>query len=106
MSVEHPIFTAMAGQDWCYSPNRERIHWPVDDYQQEGPRHTRWLAADVVKYHRTVVMYVNTLIDAGFGIAKIVEPALSPELLIEQPELQDEYRRPTFLVIAAAKARS
>ncbi len=53
-SVEHPIFTALAAQDWHYGPNGERLHWPVDNYQQEGLRHSRWMADDVIKYHRTV----------------------------------------------------
>src|SRR3954447_2377849 len=30
LSVEHPIFTALPGQDWHYGPHGERLHWPVD----------------------------------------------------------------------------
>ena len=103
MSVEHPIFTARAAQDWCYGSAGERLHWPVDDYQQEGPRHTQWLAEGVIKYHRTMATYVNILIDAGFRIAKLVEPRPSPEMLLAQPGLKDEGRRPIFLLIAAIK---
>src|SRR5690242_19405466 len=29
-SVEHPIFTALAAQDWYYDQNGERLHWPID----------------------------------------------------------------------------
>src|SRR3546814_1054347 len=49
LSVEHPIFTALAGQDWHYGPGGERLHWPVDNYQEEGVRHTSWMADDVIK---------------------------------------------------------
>lgn len=104
LSVEHPMFTALAAQQWCGGPKGEKRHWPVDDYQQEGPRHTQWLAADVVKYHRTVATYVNTLIDAGFRIAKLQEPEPPPELLMDRPGMKDERRRPMFLLIAAVKA--
>jgi SAM-dependent methyltransferase len=104
-SVEHPMFTALAAQEWCYGPSGERLHWPVDDYQQEGPRHTQWLADNVVKYHRTVATYVNTLIDSGFQLSKLSEPAPSPDRLIEQPDFQDDCRRPTFLLIAAIKSK-
>lgn len=104
-SVEHPIFTALAAQQWHFGPNGERLHWPVDDYHAEGPRHTRWLADDVVKYHRTVATYVNALIDSGFRISKLLEPEPSPELLAAHPELIDERRRPIFLLIAAVKAK-
>jgi SAM-dependent methyltransferase len=103
LSVEHPVYTALETQDWCYGPNRERLHWPVDNYQQEGIRHARWIADDVVKYHRTLATYVNTLLDAGFVITRVVEPTPSAELLAERPDFKDELRRPTFLLIAAAK---
>jgi SAM-dependent methyltransferase len=104
LSVEHPIFTARAAQDWYYGPNGERLHWPVDDYQQEGPRHTNWMAADVVKYHRTFATHVNTLIESGFRITKLSEPQRPPELLIARPDMKDESRRPIFLLMAAVKA--
>lgn len=100
-SVEHPVFTAMAAQDWCYGSEGERKHWPVDDYYAEGPRHTHWLTEDVVKYHRTVTTYVNTLLDSDFHIVRLVEPGPSPEMLRDRPDLKDECRRPIFLLIAA-----
>lgn len=102
-SVEHPMFTAVEAQDWHYGPNGERLHWPVDDYLREGVRHTAWLAEDVVKYHRTISTYTNELIDAGFSIARIVEPAPPAEMLAERPDYQDELRRPMFLLFTAVK---
>jgi SAM-dependent methyltransferase len=102
-SVEHPMFTALAAQQWCYGSKGERLHWPVDNYQQEGARQTQWLADNVVKYHRTVATYVNTLIDSGFRISKLLEPEPPPEMLNEQPDWKDDCRRPTFLLIAAVK---
>ncbi len=102
-SVEHPMVTALAAQQWCFGPNGERLHWPVDKYQEEGPRHTQWLADDVIKYHRTVASYVNTLIESGFRITKLIEPMPSLETLIGQPGLEDERRRPSLLFIAASR---
>jgi ubiquinone/menaquinone biosynthesis C-methylase UbiE len=102
-SVEHPIFTALAAQQWCCGPRGNRLHWPVDTYQQEGPRHTQWMADDVVKYHRTVATYLNTLINSGFYISKLSEPEPTPEMLIDQPDLKDDRRRPIFLLIASVK---
>jgi hypothetical protein len=102
-SAEHPIFTARAGQDWYYSEHGERLHWPVDDYQQEGMRHSQWLADDVIKYHRTVATYVNTVIAAGFRLDRLAEPAPSPTALAAHPEWVDETRRSIFLLIAATR---
>ena len=106
ISVEHPIFTALAAQEWCCGPKGDRLHWPVDDYQREGPRHTQWMADDVVKYHRTVSTCVNTLINSGFRISKLAEPEPRPEMLMEQPDLKDDCRRPAFLLISAVKSPS
>ena len=102
-SVEHPMFTALPAQDWCYGPNGERLHWPVDDYQQEGPRPIRWLEGDVVKHHRTVATYLNTLIDSGFHITRVMEPEPPAKMMTERPLTRDDGRRPMFLLIAAVK---
>lgn len=102
-SVEHPIFTAMAAQEWCVGPTGERLHWPVDNYHEEGVRHTRWLADDVIKYHRTAATYVNVLIDSGFEVTRLLEPALMAEVVAEKPEWRDERRRPMFMVVGAVK---
>jgi SAM-dependent methyltransferase len=104
LSVEHPVFTAIAAQQWCLGPTGERLHWPVDEYQQEGLRHSKWMADDVIKYHRTTSTYVNALIDAGFGITKLLEPAPTPEMLVQWPKSKDECRRPMFALISAIKA--
>ena len=102
-SVEHPIFTSLAAQDWYYGEHGERLHWPVDHYQDEGLRQARFLDNDVVKYHRTLATYVNTLIDSGFAITRLSEPQPTQELLNMHPDWQDETRRPMFLLIAAVK---
>jgi SAM-dependent methyltransferase len=104
-SVEHPMFTARAEQTWWLGANEERLHWPVDNYQEQGARRTHWMADDVIKYHRTTATYVNTLVDAGFQIARLVEPAPSAEMLVANPEWKDEYRRPTFMLMKAVKAK-
>jgi SAM-dependent methyltransferase len=103
LSVEHPVFTALAAQDWFYGPGGERLHWPIDHYQNEGLRQARFLDTDVVKYHRTIATYMNTLIDSGFTITRLSEPQPTQETLAKYPEMRDETRRPIFLLIAAVK---
>jgi SAM-dependent methyltransferase len=102
-SVEHPIFTALAAQQWCLGPAGERLHWPVDDYQKEGLRRTKWLTDTVAKYHRTAATYVNTLIDSGFRLNRVLEPMPTPEMLAQNPDWKDECRRPIFMLFAAVK---
>ncbi|WP_343701046.1 class I SAM-dependent methyltransferase [Chitinophaga sp.] len=103
LSVEHPVFTARPEQDWYYNKEGARLHWPVDDYQQQGLRQTRFLDSDVIKYHRTAETYINTLLDAGFKLTRLCEPQPAPEVLQRYPEMKDETRRPIFLLLAAVK---
>lgn len=102
-SVEHPIFTSRNEQDWYYDEQGNRVHWPVDDYQIEGLRETMFLGEDVVKYHRTISTYINDLIEAGFTVKAVKESVPSDEMLNSIPGMQDEMRRPMFLMIAAEK---
>jgi len=104
-SVEHPIFTARGAANWHPAPDGTRLHWPVDRYRDEGERRTHWFVDDVVKYHRTVETYVNTLLDAGLILARIEEPEAEPAALAEHPEWHDEHRRPPFLLLAADRPR-
>lgn len=102
-SVEHPIYTALPAQDWHYGPNGELLHWPVDRYHDEGPRHTRFLGHDVAKVHRSVSSYLNALIRAGFRIAHLSELKPTQAMLESHPDWQTETRRPMFLLIAAER---
>ena len=102
-SMEHPVFTARDEQDWYRGPDGELLHWPLDRYQDQGIRHARWLADDVVKYHRTFAAIINGLIDAGFRVDRVVEPEPPAEMIAERPGLADELRRPMFLLIAASR---
>jgi SAM-dependent methyltransferase len=103
-SVEHPIYTAGGTGDWHRAPDGTPLHWPVDRYRDEGERRTNWFVDGVVKYHRTMETYVNTLLEAGLRVMRIEEPeAESLVLLAKRPALKDERRRPAFLLIAAEK---
>ncbi|GMK43597.1 methyltransferase [Paenibacillus glycanilyticus] len=103
LSMEHPVFTAVAAQDWHYGQSGERLHWPVDNYQDEGSRIARFLDSDVIKYHRTLSAIMNALIQAGFQVAEVAEPGPSQEALNQYAEMKDETRRPMFLLLSARK---
>jgi len=103
LSVEHPIYTARAEQDWHYGPDGSRMHWPLDAYQDEGLRRTSWFTDNVVKYHRTVATWINALIAAGFTITEVAEPQPTQEAMERDPQMRDESRRPMFLLMRATK---
>ncbi|SMG01526.1 class I SAM-dependent methyltransferase [Burkholderia singularis] len=102
-SVEHPVCTAYPA-GWVRDDDGRKQHWPVDRYRQEGRRDTRWFVDGVVKYHRSIETYVNTLLKAGFTLTHLGEPAPVPEALAVRPDLESECRRPPFLFLAATRA--
>jgi len=104
-SIEHPVFTARAEQEWWTAPDGTRLHWPVDSYGKEGERRSSWLAPDVVKYHRTLASILNAVVGSGLAIREIAEPGPPPEMVARDPAMADEARRPIFLLVAAGKPR-
>ena len=73
-SAEHPVFTAYGSQDWYYDADGSILHFPVDRYFYEGQRDAVFLGEPVVKYHRTLTTYLNTLLNNGFVLRQVVEP--------------------------------
>ena len=104
-SVEHPIFTAQGTQDWYYNKAGEIEHWPVDHYYFEGKRNTIFLGQPVVKYHKTLTTYLNTLLQTNFVITGVVEPQPAPHLLDSVPGMRNELRRPMMLLVSAQKRK-
>jgi ubiquinone/menaquinone biosynthesis C-methylase UbiE len=101
-SVEHPIFTAPADPNWSRDAAGRRT-WPLDGYLDEGPRSTDWLAKGVIKQHRTVATYINTLLRLGFAISHVEEWGPTEEQIASRPILADERQRPPFLLVAARR---
>lgn len=100
-NMEHPVFTAGAGQDWVYSEDHRPLYWPVDNYFIPGPRNTRFLGCDVVKQHHTLTQILMGLLRHGFEL-QAVEEAEPPEEMMDIPGMRDELRRPMMLLVKAA----
>ena len=102
-SIEHPIYMASMQPGWLATDDGGRT-WPVDHYAVEGPRITDWLAKGVRKQHRTLGTTLNTLIDAGFAIRRVIQEwSPTPEQVAAQPSLADEMDRPMMVLVAAQK---
>ncbi|MGL4654904.1 MAG: class I SAM-dependent methyltransferase [Sarcina sp.] len=102
-SVEHPIFTAYGNQEWYCDDSGEKLHWPVDNYFEEGKRISNFLGEDVVKYHKTLTTYINGLLKSNFTIKEVIEPIPPKEMLEKIEGMKDELRRPMMLLISAKK---
>lgn len=103
-SVEHPVFTAFGTQDWYRDSDGNILHFPVDNYFSEDKREANFLGETVIKYHKTLTTYLNTLIQNCFEITGVVEPQPSEELLETVKGMKDELRRPMMLIVSAKKS--
>lgn len=103
-STEHPIVTARKEMNnWFRDKDGNRLHWALDDYQEEGKREQYWYIDGVIKYHRTISTLINTLINNGFVLEKINEPQSTTDGLEQMPKLINEKRRPSFIAIKARR---
>jgi SAM-dependent methyltransferase len=104
-STEHPIYTAVDPATGWVLDDGKRMHWALDRYADEGWRDQHWFVEGVRKYHRTVATLLNGLVDAGLAVERVLEPVPDEETLRRRPDFVDEYRRPTFLLVRAARSR-
>jgi SAM-dependent methyltransferase len=99
-SVEHPVLTS------CQRDGRDAVvvdDWVVDDYFRPGPRVTRWLGAEVLKYHRTVEDHFRGLNEAGFVVEQLRESRPQARHFSDPVFFERRQRYPLFLFLAARR---
>lgn len=103
-SQEHPMVTCHSGGNrWTRDENGEKIHVNISNYGIEGLRESTWFVDHVKVYHRTFSSIVNTLIETGFTIEKMIEPLPTKELLQSYPDYRDLLHKPDFLLLKVRK---
>lgn len=103
-SQEHPLCTCHSGGDrWTRDEKGDKIYVNLSGYGVEGERESVWFVDHVKKYHRIFSTIVNTLVEAGFVIEKMMEPLPTDALLAQYPEYRDLRHKPDFLLIRAKK---
>ena len=103
-SQENPINTCFSGTDrWTRDEKGNKLYANLAGYSTDGERVSRWFVEGVKKYHRTFSSLVNTLVETGFVIEKMIEPVPSPEMLETYPEHADLLHKPDFLLIKVRK---
>lgn len=103
-SQESPLCTCHSGGDrWTKDQNGNKIHLNLSDYGVEGERESVWFVDNVKKYHRTFSTIINTLVESGFVVEKMIEPLPDEELLKRFPEHKDLFHKPDFLLVKVRK---
>lgn len=105
-SQEHPVATAKKiPNGWVKNEKGTKLHWILDDYSEEGIREQKWFIDGVIKYHRTMSTIINTLIETGFNVLKVIEPTATEDAEEKDESLKEERRRPPFLIVKVQKPR-
>jgi SAM-dependent methyltransferase len=99
-SVEHPVLTSC---DRARKEGAVREEWIVDGYFDAGVRTTRWLGAEVQKYHRTIEDYFGALGAAGFTVERLCEARPRRERFTDAETYERRKRIPLFLLLAGRK---
>jgi SAM-dependent methyltransferase len=103
-SQEHPLTTApMKGASWTRDEQGDIVHYNLTDYARSGERRTYWFVENVIKYHRTFSEVVNTLVQNGLAIEKMLEPVPAQETIERLPKYEKGLHKPNFLVVKARK---
>lgn len=101
-NIEHPVFTAGVNEDWVYGEDGKAKYWPVDGYYYPGERETVFLGHKVKKQHHTLTQILMGLLETGFEITAVKEPAPAADMMNIEG-MADEMRRPMMLIVRAEK---
>ena len=103
-SQEHPLNTCFSGGNrWTKDEMGNKLFANISNYSSDGERKSVWFVDGVKKYHRTFSTLVNTLIEIGFVIEKMIEPIPTEEMLEKYPDYKDLLHKPDFLIVRARK---
>lgn len=103
-SQENPLCTCHSGgQRWTKDENGNKLYLNLSNYGIEGERESTWFVDNVKKYHRTFSSIINTLIETGFKIEKLIEPLPTEDLLKKYPDYKDLFHKPDFLLVKCTK---
>ena len=104
-SQENPLNTCFSnGSRWTKDENGNKLYSNISNYSMNGERESVWFVDKVKKYHRTFSTIINTLIECGFVIERMIEPVPTKEMLDKYPEYCDLIHKPDFLLVKAKKA--
>ncbi|MFC6291533.1 class I SAM-dependent methyltransferase [Macrococcus epidermidis] len=105
-STEHPVTTATKQEEiWSHVESKFN-HYKLDHYFEESARPIEWLDTEVIRYHRTIGTLMNTLIENGFQIERVIDTGNTEisRKFWDEEHIMKVNHRPPFLVIKAKKS--
>ncbi len=103
-SQEHPLSTCFSGGErWTRDAEGRKLYANISNYSVDGERESTWFVDGVKKYHRTFSSIINTLVDAGLTVTRILEPIPDAAMLARYPEERDSLHKPLFMLVRAER---
>ncbi|MEJ2735106.1 MAG: class I SAM-dependent methyltransferase [Anaerolineae bacterium] len=97
----HPMRSATGG--WHKDETGRKLHAVIDSYFDEGERHWEVWGKELTNFHRSLSTYLDGFLEAGFVLARVIEPTVALSDLKQYPELEDELRVPNFIIYVLDK---
>lgn len=88
---------------WVRNSEGEKIHFAVDNYNEEVGMNVAWNGISIVNYHRPLGSYLNCFIEKGLVLTKFLEPVPSDEAIAQAPAISDYKRVPIMCVMTWSK---
>jgi SAM-dependent methyltransferase len=104
-STLHPNITAPKKvRRWVRDGDGNKLHWPLDDYLDEGPRTISLLPdCSAELWHRAMSTTIKAFTPAGMSLCELVEPTCTEEALRVRPSQVAQKRRPAFVIFKVQK---
>jgi len=108
-TIPHPG-TDTPYREWERDELGRKVALKIDRYFDSGPRTTQWRMArlnlhwETPSWHRPLTEWSEMIRTAGFVIRRLDEPRPTKDQVKRQPELEDCFRVPYFLLFDLAKA--
>ena len=105
-SQEHPMNTCIINNgeiEKSHIDINNKWFGLVADYNRCGLRKNLWNDEYVEKYHRNFSEIINTLVECGFKIEKVLEPLPSKLAISRVPKYEHQFDKPYFIFIKAIK---
>lgn len=103
-SQEHPLVTAPILNDiGKYIEKEGKRYYLISDYNDNSKRNIKWFDDNIIKYHRSFSLIINTLINQGFEILEVREAKVGKDVIKLVNKYKYQNDRPYFLFIKAKK---
>jgi hypothetical protein len=92
-----------AMEPWVRDEFGVRQYRPMWRYLDQREVVLEWKGISITNYHRPLSAYMETFLGAGLSLERFLEPLPEDETLRHDPDMEDNFRVPEFVVMCWRK---